>query len=224
MGSRGTNRKVAADQLLLFGKDEWPSTPTAVTGPKSKLMFVLGPTNPVALRMHEDAATHLAVQRGQNAYPPHLLHMSLLCMGQFDKPPTRLIERTRAIAAGIQARPIPITLDSAGLFGNSRHLALYHPKGNTLVNQFVRMLGRALAQNNLPGFQANAFMPHVTLAYDCRNIEPLPLTRNYAWISGEFMLVYSYHGQARHEELGRWAFDPKAVPYPANFEQLKLAV
>lgn len=131
MGSRGTNRKVAADQLLLFGKDEWPSTPTAVTGPKSKLMFVLRPTNPVALRMHEDAATHLAVQRGQDAYPPHLLHMSLLCMGQFDKPPTRLIERTRAIAAGIQARPIPITLDSAGLFGNSRHLALYHPKGNT---------------------------------------------------------------------------------------------
>lgn len=224
MGRRGTNRKVATDQLPLFGSDGWPSMPVVPARPESSLMFVLRPTNPVALRMHEDAATHLAVQRGRDAYPPHLLHMSLLCMGRFDKPPSRLIERAGAIAAGIQARPIPITLDSAGLFGNSRHLALYRPKGNAMVGQFVRMLGRALAQHNLPSFQASALMPHVTLAYDCRNIEPLPLTRNYAWISGEFMLVYSYHGQTRHEELGRWAFDPKAVPYPPSFEQLRLMV
>jgi 2'-5' RNA ligase len=187
-------------------------------------MLVLKPSTPLGLIMHGDAMLHAANQSTRDAYPAHLLHMSLLCMEEFDEPPLPLIEATRMVMAGIQARPIPITLDSSGLFGGRRHLALYRAKGNPIVNQFAQMLRRALARHNLPNVWMADAAPHVTLIYGCGRIEAMPIERNYAWIAGEFMLVYSHYGETRHEEFGRWSFDPNAPAYPTRPEQLRMTI
>lgn len=217
-------RKITGQPSLPFDEG-WPPPSSRARDPKSKLMFVLKPSAPVGLAMHDDAVLHAANQNSRkDAYPAHLLHMTLLCMEGFDEPPQTLIDRTCMAAADIQARPLPVTLDSSGLFGGKRHLALYRGQGNHLVTQFSQVLRRALSRRNLPNFAVTGATPHVTLIYGCGRIETLPITRNYAWIAGEFMLVYSHYGETRHEEFGRWSFDPDAPPYPSPPEQLRLKV
>lgn len=218
-------RKNTGQPSLPFDEGWSPPQSRVTVSHKSKLMFVLKPSVPLSLAMHGDAALHAANQNSRKeAYPAHLLHMTLLCMEGFDEPPRKLIEKTRMVAAGIRARPLPITLDSSGMFGGKRHLALYPAQGNFPVVQFSRVLGRALRGSNLPSFKIVDATPHVTLIYGCGRIETLPITRNYAWIAGEFMLVYSHHGETRHEEFGRWSLDPDAAAYPTPPEQLRLKV
>lgn len=217
-------RKNTGQPSLPFDEG-WPLPPSRAGTPKSKLMIVLKPPASVSLTMHGDAVLHAANQNiRREAYPAHLMHMTLLCVEGFDEPPKGLIEKTRMVAASIQARPLPINLDSSGLFGGKRHLALYPAQGNLLVTQFSRILSRALNRHNLPNFKMADATPHVTLIYGCGRIETLPITRNYAWIAGEFMLVYSHYGETRHEEFGRWSFDPDAPPYPSPPEQLRLKI
>ncbi len=222
-GSKMSLRKHAGQPSLPFGEG-WLPTPARPVRSKSKLMFVLKPSTPMGLIMHGDAMHHAANQNTRDAYPAHLLHMSLLCMEQFDEPPMALIEATRMVAATLHARPVPVTLDSSGLFGGKRHLALYRAKGNPVVNQFAQMLRSALSRHNLPSYRMADATPHVTLIYGCGRIETMPVERNYAWIAGEFMLVYSHYGETRHEEFGRWSFDPNAPAYPALPQQLRMPI
>jgi RNA 2',3'-cyclic 3'-phosphodiesterase len=218
-------RKNTGQPSLPFDEGWPPPLPGRLRSPTSKLMIVLKPSAPVSLAMHSDAVLHAANQNSRkDAYPAHLLHMTLLCMEGFDEPPRKLIEKTCMVAASIHARPLPITLDSSGLFGGKKHLALYPAQGNLPVTQFSKVLRRALNRHNLPNFQVADATPHVTLIYGCGRIETLPITRNYAWIAGEFMLVYSHYGETRHEEFGRWSFDPDAPPFPSPPEQLRLKV
>lgn len=221
-GSKMSLRKHASQLSFPFG-ESW-QLPNRPERRKSKLMIVLKPSAPLGLIMHGDAMIHATNQNTRDAYPADLLHMSLLCMEEFDEPPAALIEATRMVMAGIHARPIPITLDSSGLFGGRRHLALYRAKGNPIVNQFAQMLRHALTRHNLPNVWMADAAPHVTLIYGCGRIEPMPIERNYAWIAGEFMLVYSHYGETRHEEFGRWSFDPNAPAYPMRPEQLRMTI
>jgi 2'-5' RNA ligase len=175
--------------------------------------------------MYNDAKLHVASQQScEEARPAHFLHMTLLCMKGFAEPPAELIRSARAAAGRIRARPLPVLLDSSGLFGRKQHLALYSAQGNTLVAAFSQILRRTLNHNNLPNIRVKNPTPHVTLIDGCGRIETLPITRNHAWIAGEFLLVYRRHGEARHEEFGRWSFDPDAPPYPQAPEQLRLRV
>ncbi|CDZ58043.1 2'-5' RNA ligase [Neorhizobium galegae bv. orientalis] len=222
-GSKMSLRKHAGQPSLPFGEG-WLSKPTPPARRKSKLMFVLKPSAPLGLVMHGDAMIHAANENTRDAHPADLLHMSLLCMEQFEEPPMPLIEATKMVAASLQARPVPVTLDSSALFGGKRHLALYRARGNPVAVQFAQMLRRALARHNLPNYWMADTTPHVTLIYGCGRIEPMPIERNYAWIAGEFMLVYSHYGETRHEEFGRWSFDPNAPAYPTRPEQLRMMI
>jgi RNA 2',3'-cyclic 3'-phosphodiesterase len=217
-------RRNTAQALLPFD-DEAPSRPERGRSRKSNLMIVVKPPSTVSLAIHGDAQLHAGSQNSRKgAYPAHLLHMTLLCMEGFDAPPKALIDKARAVISDVQARPLAITLDSSGLFGGKQHLALFRNRGNPFVNQFSHILRRTLERHNLPSFRLVGATPHVTVIYGCGRIEALPITRNYAWIAGEFMLVYSHHGETRHEEFGRWSFDPGAPPYPSPPEQLRLKV
>jgi 2'-5' RNA ligase len=222
----GSRRQLQANrgQLLLSGSDNWPAQRGGASRSGSTLMFLLRPPKDLSLRMHQEAERHTQERSAVPAYPAHLLHMSLLCLGQFDAPPKAIITRAKAAAGCIQARPIPITLDSSGFFGGKRHLALYSGTGNQRIVQFGEILGRALRHHNLPGFVKQQPAPHVALSYDSGTDDPMSIERNYAWIAGEFVLVFSHHAEARQEEIGRWSLDPKAPPYAAPAQQLRMAV
>jgi 2'-5' RNA ligase len=222
----GSRRQLQANrgQLLLAGSDDWPAQRGSDSRSASTLMFLLRPPKDLSLRMHQEAERHTQNQAAGPAYPAHLLHMSLLCLGRFDAPPKAIIARAKAAAASIQARPIPITLDSSGFMGGKRQLALYPAKGNQRIVQFGEILGRSLRHHNLPGLVEKQPTPHVTLIHDSNTDDLMSIERNYAWIAGEFVLVFSHHQEARHEEIGRWSLDPKAPPYAAPAEQLRMAI
>lgn len=222
----GSRRRSQSDggQLLLSGSDDWPAHRLSGSRSQSTLMFLLKPPKDLSLRMHQEAERQTKGDAAGPACPAHLLHMSLLCLGQFDAPPKAVIKRAEAAAERVQARPIPITLDSSGFLGSKRHLALYPGRGNPRIVQFGEILGRTLRHHNLAGMPKQQPTPHVTLSYDSCTDEPMSIERNYAWIAGEFVLVFSHHGEARHEEIGRWSLNPQAPPYATPAEQLKMAV
>lgn len=211
-------------QLPLLGTEDWARNRSSRSRSKRQLIFVFKPPLALATRMHEDASFYID---GQSSHPPHpveMLHISLLLVGEFEEVPDAIIAGALAAADEIRARPIPITLDSIGLFGGAKHLALYPGKNNGQAGQFADMLAGALKRRNLPYSCKRDSTPHVTLVYGCGRIEPKPITRNYAWIAGEFMLICSHIGETRHEEIGRWSLDPAAPPYPERPQQLKFRI
>lgn len=208
---------------LPFGEARAPSENAAGLQP-SKLFFGLKPTSSLSFRMNHAAARHALDRTRRSAYPPHLLHMTLLCMEEFRAPPRRLIPVIQKAIGEIGARPIPIALDGSNLFGRKRHLVLTSSTVNRELRSFVRILRNTLSRHNLPCFPLTSFEPHVTVIYDCGQIDLLPVPQPYAWTAGEFLLIYSHYGESRHEEFGRWRFDPDAPPYPSSPEQLRLMI
>lgn len=174
--------------------------------------------------MNRDAARHAGSRTRRAAYPADLLHMTLLCMEQFDEPPRHLIPSIDAAIRWIRARPIRIDLDGSDLFGGKRHLVLTSSAVNRELRSFVRMLWNTLTRHNLPRFPLASFEPHVTVIYDCGKIGPLPVERPFGWVAEEFQLIYSHFGESRHEEFGRWRFDPEAPPYLSPPEQLRFPI
>jgi 2'-5' RNA ligase len=53
------------------------------------------------------------------------------------------------------------------------------------------------------GRRERAFVPHVTLLYDARNVTVQPVDP-LGWTVREFVLVHSLLGQTRYRVLGRW--------------------
>lgn len=208
---------------LPFGEARVPSENAAGLQP-SKLFFGLKPTSSLSFRMNRAAARHSLDRTRRPAYPPHLLHMTLLCMEEFRAPPRHLIPAIQKAIGEIGARPIPIALDGSNLFGRKRHLVLTSSTVNRELRGFVRILRNTLSRHNLPRFPLTSFEPHVTVIYDCGHIDLLPVPQPYAWTAGEFLLIYSHYGESRHEEFGRWRFDPDAPPYPSSPEQLRLMI
>ncbi|MGK6314615.1 2'-5' RNA ligase family protein [Neorhizobium sp. DT-125] len=216
-------RHAYSQSSLPFGED-WPAFQGRARPHPSKLFFCLKPTPFASRRMNRDAARHAGNRARRAAYPAELLHMTLLCMEQFDEPPRHLIPSIDAAIRRIRARPIRIDLDGSDLFGGKRHLVLTSSAVNRELRGFVRTLRNTLTRHNLPRFPLTSLEPHVTVIYDCGKIDPLPVEKPYGWVAEEFLLIYSHYGESRHEEFGRWRFDPDAPPYPSAPEQLRFLI
>ena len=214
----------AYDQSSLpFGEDWSPPQGEPRLHP-SKLFFALKPATFASRRMNRDAAGHARGRTRQTAYPADLLHMTLLCMEQFDAPPRYLRPSIDAALRKIRARPILIELDASDVFGGKKHLVVTSSSANRELRSFVRILRNTLTRHNLPRFPLTSFEPHVTIIYGCGKIDLLPVETPYSWVAEEFLLIYSHYGESRHEEFGRWDFDPDAPPYPILPEQLRLTI
>ncbi|TWF52997.1 2'-5' RNA ligase family protein [Neorhizobium alkalisoli] len=211
-------------QLPLLGTEGWTRHRAVKGRSKSELIFVFKPPAALATRMHEDAALYMGGQSDRPPHPADMLHISLLALDDPKGTRDETVAKAVAAAVEISARPIPITLDSVGLFGGARHLALYPEKDHGQVAQFAERLAKALKGRNVPHSYKRDSTPHVTLVYGCGRIEPQPITRNYAWIAGEFMLICSHVGETRHEEIGRWQLDPAAPAYAERPRQLQLRI
>lgn len=168
------------------------------------------------------ACEHAHGRTTRSPHPAELLHVSVLLMDQFDKPPHDLIPRIKAAIGTIKARPVGITLDACAIYGGGRHLALTSTAKNTDIQAFALMLHRELTRHNLPRQVLKAPSPHITIIYGYGRGELLTLRKQYSWVASEFELVYSHNGERRHEPFGRWRFDPEAPPYPKPPTQLCL--
>jgi 2'-5' RNA ligase len=189
---------------------------------RSKLLLLLKPPPALAERIFADASHHSAGRTRREAYPAELLHITLMCIGCFDAIPRGLITSLKAALAEVRARPVPITLDGSSLFGNRNSLVLQNSRDMPEIDALVKMLQRALWRANLPYIAASSFMPHLTMIYGCGKIEPMPAGKPYSWLAGNFELVFSHNGEARHESLGRFALSAKADRYEPLESQLPL--
>lgn len=189
---------------------------------KSELFFVLKPPASLSEEIYEAACAHARGRTSRKPHAPHLLHVSLLLMDEFDKPPRELIPRIETAIGAIRARPLTVTLDGCALYGGGRHLALTSTARNADIQAFTRMLHGALSRQNLPRQAFRAPSPHVTIIYGYGRRELPTIEKPYAWLASKFALVYSHNGETRHEQFGCWSFDADAAPYCRPPSQLSL--
>ncbi len=189
---------------------------------RSELFFVLKPPPLMSGEIYRAACDHAHGRTERQPHPASLLHVSLLLMDEFDRPPYDLIPRIKAAIGSIRARPIRITLDGCALFGGKRHLALTSAARNADIHEFVRMLHGTLTRHNLQRAKLRVPSPHVTIiyGYGCKDL--LTVGKPYTWLASEFALVYSHNGDTRHEQFGCWRFDASASPYSKPPIQLDL--
>jgi 2'-5' RNA ligase len=77
---------------------------------------------------------------------------------------------------------------------------LFGDEGLRELRRFRRMLGAAMTRKGLRRRAAGDFTPHVTLLYDRREVEELPI-EPISWTVRDFVLVHSRQG---HLHLARW--------------------
>lgn len=196
--------------------------PQFVPPRRSELFFVLKPPPSFAEEIYKAACDHAHGRTNRQPHPAHLLHVSLLSMDEFDKPPHDLIPRIEAAIGSIRARPLIVTLDACAICGGGRHLALTSAAKNADIQAFARMLHGALSRHNLPRQAFRAPSPHVTIIYGYGRKEVLNIGKPLTWQASEFALVYSHKGETRHEPFGCWRFDADAPPYSRPPSQLSL--
>ncbi|SNB66904.1 MULTISPECIES: 2'-5' RNA ligase family protein [unclassified Agrobacterium] len=189
----------------------------------SKLLIMLKPPATLAERIFADASRHAGGRTKREAYPPELLHITLLCVGCFETVPHGLVHRLKSALGEIKARPVPITFDGTSLFGNRNSLALRSSSEMQELKALAKMAQRALWRANLPYVAISSFTPHLTMIYGCGKIELMPVEKPYSWLAGNFELVLSHNGETRHELLERFALSPKADRYERPESQLHLS-
>ncbi|UXT50549.1 2'-5' RNA ligase [Agrobacterium tumefaciens] len=188
----------------------------------SKILIVLKPPAALAERIFADASHHAQGRTKRAAYPPELLHITLLCIGCFETVPHALTGRLKAALGEIKARPVPVTFDGTSLFGNRNSLVLRSSRAMPELNALSKILQRTLRRANLPCVAASSLTPHLTMIYGCGKIEPMPTGKPYSWLAGSFELIFSHNGETRHESLGRFALSAKADRYEQPESQLYL--
>lgn len=134
------------------------------------------------------------------------LHVTLYHLGDFVQPPPEdVVERARAAAGGLAQQPFDVTLDQVvSFYGRRDHrpFVLLGGDGAASLMAFQLALGEALQHAGLPVPRGH-FKPHITLLYDRggfapRSVEPI------TWTVRDFVLIHSWLGKTRYDELGRW--------------------
>ncbi len=114
-------------------------------------------------------------------------------------------------------KPFKVSFDRAASFnGNSsnRPLVLRGGDGVKAMWDFHDALGNSMLRAGLGRWASPAFTPHVTLLYDDRAVEELPIDEISCTVT-DFVLVYSLLGDGRHVPLGRWSLQAGRISFPA---------
>ena len=133
--------------------------------------------------------------------PENVIHASLVLAGPANDP--RVEPGAREIAGLVRAARFELVFDTLVGFGGPKGvLALtcsaippqWAPLRNQ-VSQAPRRLGRRVE---------GGATPHLTVGYGFAATAPMRLSAPVVWTVDEFLLVRSFKGEARHEDLARW--------------------
>lgn len=134
------------------------------------------------------------------------LHVTLHHLGDFvQPPPEEVVTRARTAAASLALPPFDVTFDQVVSFHGRRDhrpFVLLGGEGTATLMAFQAALGEALQHAGLPVPRAH-FKPHVTLLYDRGGFAPKAVTP-ITWTVRDFILIHSWLGKTRYDELGRW--------------------
>ncbi len=135
------------------------------------------------------------------------LHVTLHHVGDFVQlPPDDVVARVRAAADGLALPAFDASFNQVVSFHGRRDHRPFVLLGNEGVSElmaFQAALGDALLHSGVPVPRGH-FKPHITLLYDRGGFAPksvAPIT----WTVREFVLIHSWLGKTRYDELGCWA-------------------
>ncbi|WP_439891252.1 RNA 2',3'-cyclic phosphodiesterase [Ralstonia sp. 25C] len=135
------------------------------------------------------------------------LHVTLHHVGDFvQPPPDDLVARVRAAAEGLALPAFDASFNQVVSFHGRRDHRPFVLLGNEGVAElmaFQSALGDALLRAGVPVSHGH-FKPHITLLYDRGGFAPKPV-EPITWTVREFVLIHSWLGKTRYDELGRWA-------------------
>jgi 2'-5' RNA ligase len=132
-------------------------------------------------------------------------HVTLIFLGDFVGMPQPLIDGLRRLAAQVALAPFQVVFDRVESFRKRRDRApvvLLGDDGADGLLDLREAIGRPFEEAGLMRL-SQAFTPHLTLLYEARRVEALPIAP-ITWTVREFSLVHSLIGHGRHTVLDRW--------------------
>jgi RNA 2',3'-cyclic 3'-phosphodiesterase len=192
------------EQLCLPGFD-------ASAAPTDRLFFAIFP-DPHACARVEHLAAALRARHRLKGKPlaAGRFHVTLFHLGDFLGVPPWVVARAREAASSLATPPLRIEFDCVLSFkgrpGN-RPLVMTGGDGVAALTAFQQVLAAALLKAGLGGRTRQAFLPHLTLLYDGRQVAEQAI-EPVAWMAREFVLVRSLLGLSQYELLGRWPLPP----------------
>lgn len=188
-------------QLSLGGFD--PPAPT------DRLFFAVFPDAEAAGRIAA-LAQGLREAHGLRGKPLGVqrLHVTLHHLGDYAGLPRDVVVLAEAAAADVSLPAFGVAFDSVSSFSGRTRKRPCVLRGSrdalAPLGALQVALGQAMAGAGLLQWVERDFTPHVTLLYDDRRLDPLPVDR-IAWTVREFALVHSLLGRTKHRVLGRWS-------------------
>lgn len=134
------------------------------------------------------------------------LHVTLHHLGDFvHLPPDDIVARVRAAADSLALPAFDATFNQVVSFHGRRDhrpFVLLGDEGVVGVTAFQAALGEALQHAAVP-VPHGTFKPHITLLYDRGGFAPKAI-EPITWRVREFVLIHSWLGKTRYDELARW--------------------
>jgi len=178
-------------------------------GQPDRLFVAALPDAAAASQIHDCAKVLRRANRfeGRLIEPRHL-HISLffLGLGEDDGCEDRIARMDRA-ANKLKASAFDVMLDRSMSFSKraaKRPFVLVGGNGVRQLAKFREALGAEMIRSGLRGWARPGFTPHVTLLYDWRGADELPIMP-VSWVVREFVLIRSLHQQNKHVALARWS-------------------
>ena len=171
------------------------------------LFFALFPDAKTAAEIAE-LAERLRAQcelKGRG-FDPEQFHVSLCHVGTYDGDvPEGILTQARRAAASITLPGFDVQFDHARSISKEprKPFALVSKERNTQMKTLQRQLGQALVRAGLGRWVATAFMPHLTLLYDTRDVSMDHIAR-VSWTAQDFVLVRSLIGERHYDRIGSW--------------------
>lgn len=185
------------DQLSLFAAP--PVT--------DRLFFATFPDAATAAGVAE-RAERLRAAHGLSGRPvaADRLHVTLHHLGDHAGVRRDIVAMASEAAASLTFSRFEVTFDRVGSFhnGGNNPFVLQGGEGVSVLKDFQRELGLAMARAGAGRLADKSFTPHMTLLYDRRLVAEEPV-EPVTWTVGGFALIHSLLGRTEHISLAHWA-------------------
>lgn len=175
-----------------------------LSSPSDVMFLALRPDPKVAAGL-ADHGRHVAARGGFRGtpVPADRQHVSLHPVVASGRDVSPMVARVGQAVSRAGLGAFAVTVSSVMTFkGGHRGVPLVAVVDGPLVQACYRRLAEALAWDRL-AVGKRQFEPHVTLAWGQGHVDEHPVV-GLGWIAREIVLIRSFQGQGRHEDLANW--------------------
>lgn len=171
------------------------------------LYFALRPS-PQAARAALALGGRLCAARGLKGAltPADRLHVSLNCVGVFDRVPPEVVDGARRAAGAVTAPRFTLAFNRLAGWGRGHGpgpVVLAGDEGVIGVEALHAAIHARLAALGMVRGRLRQFWPHMTLLWEHAQV-PETIVPPISWRVADFVLVDAFHGSGGRRILGAW--------------------